>query len=117
LDANEINAAIAAVAAALGVAAKSAWGAWKSKQQTDATVKTAEIDDDAKMRAELWTAVKATQTQVAALSADLDAARREFIQLLGEHAVLKAEHAALKKDYDTLLIRYAALESRFNNTG
>lgn len=116
MDANQINAAVAAIAAAVGVAAKGGWSAWKSKQQSDATVQIAQIADEGHTRGELWAAMAAMQTRMDTLSADLDKARKDFIDLLGEHAMLKAEHTSLKRDYDTLQLRYAALESRVNST-
>lgn len=115
-DPTVMTAAIGAAAGLATVMVKGGWDFLRARGTTDPAVQAAQIDDEAKMRGELWTAMGAMQTRMDTLTADLDSARREFIVLLGEHATLKAEHAALKREHETLLVRYAALEGRVNST-
>lgn len=116
MDSTQFNGAVAAIAALVGVAAKSGWAAYKSKKDGSAAVQTAQIADDAAMRGELWTSMTKMQIRMDQMQTDLDTVRREYVELLGEHAILRAEHASLKREHETLQIRYAALESRVNNS-
>jgi hypothetical protein len=105
---------LAFVALVVGAVFKGGWDAVRARTAASATVTTAEIADEAKIRGELWDAISKMQARMDALTKDLDAARKEHIVLMQEHATLKGEYIALKREHDTLLVRYAELERRVN---
>jgi len=112
MDDTTTNGIVAIIAAVSGLMAKGGWDAVRARLAASATVQAAEIADEAKIRTELWAAIGGMQARMDELSKALDNARKEHILLMQEHAQLKGEYAALKRDHDTLLIRYAELESR-----
>lgn len=63
------------------------------------------LDDDQKLRKELWDEIHDLRNRVAALSGQNELCQREAAKQGGELAALKVEHRELQRDFEDLRIK------------
>lgn len=75
-----------------------------------------ELDDNQKLRTELWAEINKLRDDVEKINHELDNWKEKYFKLLGQYTALQASFDDLRREYDLVIIQLETLKKKVNET-